>query len=181
MMHLLKNALLLEIDLVVPHGYPLEQHFVTTRDGYVLRLFRIPHGRASKEAAPRPPRAKAPEEQAVDERSERPVASRKLQEARAASGGAQQGRPVAYLQHGLLDSAAAFVLNGPGISLAFLIADSGTAPSASGLPRCRLARCGQWMPVQASISRAVQPTSLHGYPAARQSTTQPTTNKQPSD
>jgi hypothetical protein len=29
-------------ELVEPHGYPLEQHFVTTNDGYVLRMFRIP-------------------------------------------------------------------------------------------------------------------------------------------
>ena len=29
-------------DLVVPYGYPLEEHFVTTVDGYILRMFRIP-------------------------------------------------------------------------------------------------------------------------------------------
>ncbi|GAX81580.1 hypothetical protein CEUSTIGMA_g9008.t1 [Chlamydomonas eustigma] len=29
-------------DLVVPFGYPLEQHVLTTEDGYVLTLYRIP-------------------------------------------------------------------------------------------------------------------------------------------
>jgi hypothetical protein len=30
--------------LVEPYGYPLEHHRAVTRDGYVLGLFRIPHG-----------------------------------------------------------------------------------------------------------------------------------------
>ncbi|KAI8474057.1 MAG: Alpha/Beta hydrolase protein [Monoraphidium minutum] len=44
--------------LVTPHGYPLEEHFVTTEDGYILRLFRVPHGRGPppRAALPRPPR-----------------------------------------------------------------------------------------------------------------------------
>ena len=33
-------------ELVETQGYPLETHFVTTKDGYVLGIFRIPHGRA---------------------------------------------------------------------------------------------------------------------------------------
>jgi pimeloyl-ACP methyl ester carboxylesterase len=27
------------------YGYPFEQHFITTSDGYILRLFRIAHGK----------------------------------------------------------------------------------------------------------------------------------------
>ncbi|KAI8465183.1 MAG: Alpha/Beta hydrolase protein [Monoraphidium minutum] len=32
-------------ELVVPKGYPLEAYEVTTEDGYILALYRIPHGR----------------------------------------------------------------------------------------------------------------------------------------
>ena len=43
-------------DLTQPLGYPLEQHFVTTRDGYVLGVYRIPHGRQNEgNNNPRPP------------------------------------------------------------------------------------------------------------------------------
>ena len=32
-------------DIVKEYGYPFEQHYVTTSDGYILKLFRIPHDR----------------------------------------------------------------------------------------------------------------------------------------
>lgn len=35
-------------DLVLPFGYPLEEYTVRTEDGYLLGLFRIPHGRDSE-------------------------------------------------------------------------------------------------------------------------------------
>ncbi|KXZ43315.1 hypothetical protein GPECTOR_94g637 [Gonium pectorale] len=45
---------------------------------------------------------------------------------RGAAGALHNGsRPVAFLQHGLLDSAAGFLVNGPGESLAFILADEG--------------------------------------------------------
>lgn len=32
-------------EMVESWGYPVEEHFVTTQDGYILRLHRIPRGR----------------------------------------------------------------------------------------------------------------------------------------
>lgn len=32
-------------ELVLPKGYPLENHTVQTSDGYILTLYRIPHGK----------------------------------------------------------------------------------------------------------------------------------------
>ncbi|GBF94392.1 lipase member M [Raphidocelis subcapitata] len=79
-------------ELVLPHGYPLEEHFVTTADGFVLRVFRIAHGAANRSiaagAAPRAP------------------------------------RPVALLQHALMDSSAGWVLLGRR-ALAFQLVDAG--------------------------------------------------------
>jgi len=33
------------IEVVESKGFPIEQHFATTKDGYILQMFRIPHGR----------------------------------------------------------------------------------------------------------------------------------------
>ncbi len=42
--------------LVTRHGYPIEEHFVETVDGYILGMFRIPHGRnATASNASKPP------------------------------------------------------------------------------------------------------------------------------
>ena len=44
-------------EIVKDYGYPFEQHFINTNDGYILKLFRIPHDKiASKnDEEKRPP------------------------------------------------------------------------------------------------------------------------------
>jgi hypothetical protein len=80
-----------QTELVLPF-YPLEEHFVTTADGFVLRVFRIPHGIANHSIGA----------------GAAPVAP----------------RPVALLQHALMDSSAGWVLLGRR-ALAFQLADAG--------------------------------------------------------
>jgi lysosomal acid lipase/cholesteryl ester hydrolase len=33
------------------HGYPIEVHEITTKDGYILETFRIPYGKKPKQSA----------------------------------------------------------------------------------------------------------------------------------
>ncbi|KYR00533.1 carboxylic ester hydrolase [Tieghemostelium lacteum] len=40
--------------MVMSFGYPCEEHFVTTEDGYILGVFRIPHGRNQTETNKKP-------------------------------------------------------------------------------------------------------------------------------
>ncbi|KAI8469963.1 MAG: Alpha/Beta hydrolase protein [Monoraphidium minutum] len=39
-------------DLVLPYGYPLESYPVETPDGFILRLYRIPHGKSAAPPGP---------------------------------------------------------------------------------------------------------------------------------
>lgn len=70
--------------LIESNGYPVETHTVTTSDGYILTLHRIPHGKT----------------------------------------GTSLGK-VAFLQHGILSSSADWVIQGPGKSLGYVLADEG--------------------------------------------------------
>jgi len=74
-------------EIISYYGYPAEEHWVTTEDGYILALHRIAGKRGEK--------------------------------------GGSSGKPVAFLQHGLLDSSATWVLNLPEESFGFMLADAG--------------------------------------------------------
>ena len=39
--------------LIGGHGYPVETHKVVTKDGYILRMHRIPYGRNSRQSGRR--------------------------------------------------------------------------------------------------------------------------------
>ena len=118
----------LPADLVVGAGYPLEEHFVTTGDGYVLGLYHIPHGRSDSASG----RGSAQQPAASTGRSSQQRRSRMLMDADGAStattasaASAASSKPCVLLQHGLLDSSAAWVLNEPPQSLGFILADAG--------------------------------------------------------
>ncbi|GLH13080.1 LOW QUALITY PROTEIN: Lipase 3 [Gryllus bimaculatus] len=79
------------VGLLRKYGYPAEAHEVTTADGYILTLHRVPHSPSS------PPGGR----------------------------GAGGRRPVVFLQHGLVCSSADWVVMGPGVAPAYVLADAG--------------------------------------------------------
>ncbi|XP_059099601.1 gastric triacylglycerol lipase-like [Tigriopus californicus] len=82
-------------------GYPVESHWITTSDGYILNYHRIPYG-SSEKGHPR-----------------------SLVRGKGHEGRQQQSKPVMFLQHGLFGSSARFTAGPPEKSLAFIMADAG--------------------------------------------------------
>uniref|UniRef100_A0A383W053 Lipase n=1 Tax=Tetradesmus obliquus TaxID=3088 RepID=A0A383W053_TETOB len=111
-------------DLVQPHGYPLEEHFVTTKDGYILRLFRIPSSAASS-ASPASTHCVVahPVAATVDNRHCSKCSWHHNSSSSSVS--SSSGRPMVFLQHALMDSSAGWLLLGPKRSLALQLADAG--------------------------------------------------------
>jgi len=94
-----------ELDMTTPEiiahrGYPVEVHFVTTVDGYILELHRIPFG--LHEATKKKRKKK-----------------NKMKRNKKAP------RPVIFLQHGLLCSSSDWILNPTNKALGYMLADRG--------------------------------------------------------
>merc|ERR1719489_709381 len=83
--------------LISKAGYSQETHTVTTEDGYILAMHRIPSGKLNSSLAT----------------------------TLANCGGPPMQRPVVFLQHGLMGSSIDWVLTGPEKGLAFILADAG--------------------------------------------------------
>lgn len=152
--------------LVVPYGYPLEEHFVETVsahccsgqggtnmlihsppctwqvDGYILRMFRIPHGRNEPSLRHQPPTAATRRQLLLSpdghlsrhSMQNSPGGAAAAATAAAAESGSREPtgplsatpkKPVVHIQHGLLGSSTDFVLNGHDNSLPMILADAG--------------------------------------------------------
>lgn len=98
-------------DMVPEDDYSLTEHFVTTSDGYILRMFRL---------------------QAHDDPTAGMGAEQQGSSMHASAAGADATRPVVMVQHALLDSSAGWVMAGPQSSLVFMLADAGGAMHAAG-------------------------------------------------
>ncbi|MBN3285861.1 LICH hydrolase, partial [Polyodon spathula] len=108
-------------------GYPAEEHEVVTEDGYILSVNRIPYGiknKGSKDAVALGGcmvSLQCVKKRAADSTRFRgqPVFVFAPLES------AQELRPVAFLQHGLLAAGSNWITNLPNSSLAFILADAG--------------------------------------------------------
>lgn len=99
-------------EIIAYWGYPCEIHRVTTEDGYVLEMHRIPHGRANEPFSWESKLAGQ-----GDREKRKPVDDEFIIR--------KSNRPVFYLQHGLLSTSADWITNLPNQSAGFLLADSG--------------------------------------------------------
>ena len=103
---------------LVPPGHHLAEHFVTTEDGYILRLYQLTSGSAAGAAG-----GGSPHNRSL--RAPGPPACPMPGNASAAAAAAGCTRPAVLMQHALMDSSAGWLLLGPGRALAFQLADAG--------------------------------------------------------
>ena len=95
----------MQVELITSKGYPAQTHYVTTDDGYVLALHRIPGGKQNYSG-------KVPKPKCHQQPWQPDIAL-----------GAK--KPAVFLQHGILSSSADWVINLANESLGFILADAG--------------------------------------------------------
>eukprot|EP00890_Picochlorum_soloecismus_P005702 jgi/Picsp_1/6132/NSC_03486-R1_carboxylic ester hydrolase len=108
-------------ELVRRAGYDIETHFVETRDGYVLGVFRIPQGHKEERRAFT---ARHTFRNRLKSFFLNNIISPWLHTTPPIQDCGSK-RPKVLLQHGLLDSSATWVVNTRRQSLGFLLADAG--------------------------------------------------------
>lgn len=90
-------------------GYPVETHYVSTKDGYILKLHRIPSGRELK-ILDSPDIITGLER--IGDGIKNFISGPKI-------------KPITLVQHGLFCSSADFVVTGPEKALGLILADAG--------------------------------------------------------
>ncbi|XP_037777860.1 gastric triacylglycerol lipase-like [Penaeus monodon] len=120
------HTLLNTPELIRVRGYPAEVHHVTTRDGYVLQIHRIPRGLTPTAR----PCARRTHFRTHESKGARWILLEWLnkvysRENASRCDSARGKRPVVLLMHGVLSSSDDFVLNDPHQALAFMLADAG--------------------------------------------------------
>ncbi|XP_069981838.1 lipase 3 [Penaeus vannamei] len=105
--HVHPHTFLTTPEIIQARGYPAQTHHVTTSDGYVLELHRIPRGRRG------------------GGRGEGVNAVDVVSSGKNSSINTKENGKVVFLQHCLLCSSADFVMNDPDQAFAFILADLG--------------------------------------------------------
>ncbi|EDO32172.1 predicted protein [Nematostella vectensis] len=91
--------------LIWEQGYSVQEHYVQTRDGFILNMQRIPDGRTGKLSLSQTSQKSPQGTQNTPQES--------------------HGKPVVFLQHGILADATNWVMDSASHSLGYILADSG--------------------------------------------------------
>ncbi|ROT79547.1 triacylglycerol lipase [Penaeus vannamei] len=111
--HVHPHTFLTTPEIIQARGYPAQTHHVTTSDGYVLELHRIPRGRGAAGGA------------RASTLSMSSLQNKIFNRGKNSSINTKENGKVVFLQHCLLCSSADFVMNDPDQALAFILADLG--------------------------------------------------------
>ncbi|XP_018573001.1 lipase 3 [Anoplophora glabripennis] len=91
------------MDMVKSYGYTVESHDVQTEDGYILTMFRIPHGRQDNKGK----------------------YSKSGNQYSSSSSPEEESKGVVFFMHGLMTNSESFIYGGPSESIALYLADKG--------------------------------------------------------